>query len=84
MIVYLRRERISAGAYIKLKSMKYEPFKIVKKISDNTYVVDLPSDMAMSKTFKVADLYDYHPTEKLYLDNSMMSSFEEEETDVKD
>ena len=50
--MYLKRERISARACNKLKSKKYGPFKIVKKISDNTYVVDLSSDMAMSKTFK--------------------------------
>ena len=37
---YLRRERISARAY-KLKQKKYGQFKIVKKISDNAYAVDL-------------------------------------------
>ena len=84
-MVYLSRERILACSYNNLKPKKYGPFKIVKKISDNAYVVDLPSDMTMSKTFNVAVSYDYHPTGKLYQDdNSRTSSFEEGGTDGGD
>ena len=77
VMVYLRRKKISAGAYNKLKPKKYGPFKILKKITDNTYVVNFPSDMMMSKTFNV--------TEQLNLDyNSRRGSFKKEGTDVGD
>jgi len=83
--MYFRKERIPAGAYNKLKRKKYGPFKIVTKISDNAYVENLSSDMAMFKTFKVTDLDEYHPTDHLYPDNnSRTCSFEKERTDIGD
>ena len=68
-----------------MKLKKYGPFKIVKKINYNTYVVDLPNNMVMSKTFNVADHYDYYLTRQLYPDyNSRTNSFEEGGADVGD
>ena len=46
----------------------------MKKISDNAYVMNLPSIMSMSKIFNVVDFYEYHPTEKVYLKSNRISS----------
>ena len=81
----MTRERISVGSYNKLKLKKYVPFKIMKKINDNAYVVDFSSNMTMSKTFNVANIYEYHPTKQLYLDyNLKVSSLKDIATDVGD
>jgi hypothetical protein len=73
VMMYLKKKRLPTGVHGKLRQIKYGPFSILKKISDNAYVVDLLREMNISNTFDVADISLYHREQALYEENSRSS-----------
>nr|GEU86767.1 reverse transcriptase domain-containing protein [Tanacetum cinerariifolium] len=57
--IHLRKERFPAGRYGKLQARADGPFRVLKRINDNTYKIELPGHYTVSATFNVADLSSY-------------------------
>lgn len=53
---------------------KYGPFKVVRKINNNVYVIDLLVELNILKTFNVSDLFEFHTDTPLYPEHSRASS----------
>lgn len=52
-MVYIKPGSSPKGVYKKPHSENFDPYKILKKISSNAYVIDFPKYMSISKIFNV-------------------------------
>ena len=59
MWIHLRKEQFSPGCFGKLKLRVDGPFRILKRVGENAYKVELPRDYGVSVTFNVSDLSPY-------------------------
>jgi hypothetical protein len=57
--LHLRKEQFSDLRKSKLMPRADGPFKVLKKINENAYKLDLPIDFGVSPTFNIADLKPY-------------------------
>ena len=58
-MIRIRPDRFPPRAVKKLTARSADPFKILKKINPNAYVIDLPLDFKISSTFNISDLVAY-------------------------
>ena len=55
----LRKECFASKRKSKLMPRVDRPFKVLERVNDNAYKVDLPGDNGVSATFNVADFTPY-------------------------
>ena len=60
VMVRIRPKRLLPKANNKLHPRNAGPFKILKKISSNASILELPAELGISPTFNVEDLTLYH------------------------
>ena len=72
--IHLRKERFPKQTNAKLSPRADGPFRIVQKINDNAYKIELPGSYGVSATFNVADLSPYFDEESVRLEDESPST----------
>ena len=57
--LHLRKDRFPKMRKSKLMPRAADPYKIIEKINDNAYKLELPPEFGVSPTFNIADLKPY-------------------------
>ena len=58
-MIRLRPERFLSGSLKKLHARGAGPFKVIKRVGSNAYVLELPPELGISSTFNISDLTEY-------------------------
>ena len=56
VMICIRPEWYPSGTVKKLQARSAGPFKVLKKLGPNAYVIDIPSNYGISSTFNIVDL----------------------------
>lgn len=59
MWIHLWNERFPPSPYKELKPRVDGPFKVLERITENAYKIEVPDDYNISATFNVANLSPY-------------------------
>ena len=80
--VHLRKDRFPSQRKYKFQPRGDGPFKVLERINDNAYKIDLPSEYRVSSTFNVADLsscdvgvLDAHPRTNIFKKEGMIEGY---------
>jgi hypothetical protein len=80
--LYLRKERFSELRKSKLMSRATGPFKILVKINDNAYKLELPPMFGVSPGFNISDLRPYLGEEDEISSRTMSMQEGEDDDDI--
>jgi hypothetical protein len=59
ILAHLRKEIFLRGMYNKLNMKKIRPCRVLKKMGENAYEIELPDGIGISPIFNISDLYPY-------------------------
>jgi hypothetical protein len=80
--LHLRKERFLELRKSKLMSRAASPFKILAKINDNAYKLELPLEFEVNPSFNISDLRPYMGEEDEMLSRTMSMQEGEDDEDI--